>query len=80
MPKRLEGSYCPLCGEKDLFLKKHKGATWAYCGLGGDGPDTSHTAFIVADDAPKAPDPEPEPPAPTKPENDRPQHKPGGLN
>jgi len=61
MPKRLEGSYCPLCGEKDLFIKKYKGATWAYCGVGGDGPDSSHTAFVISGDEPARKEPEPQP-------------------
>jgi len=47
--QRLEGSYCPLCGEINLFLTTVGGTIWAYCGCGGTRPKESHTAWIVGE-------------------------------
>ena len=46
-PKRLEGSYCPGCGERNLFLAVKDGWEWAYCGRLGDTLETSHTSYRV---------------------------------
>ena len=52
-PKRLVGSYCPLCGEKDLFLAVKGNKEIAYCGRNGQTPENTHTLQVVREIADK---------------------------
>ena len=47
MPEKLEGSYCPLCGEVGLLTVEKSGFLWAYCARLGDTLETSHTSYRV---------------------------------
>ena len=47
MQERLEGSYCPLCGERNLFVAEKDGKRWAYCARLGDTLESSHTSFVI---------------------------------
>jgi hypothetical protein len=45
--EKIDGTYCPLCGEIGLARGKHKGAEWAYCPKNATGPADAHTAYIL---------------------------------
>jgi len=56
MPEKIEGTYCPLCGDIGLFRARIGNEIWAYCGQGAKGPKDAHTAYVyaVVDEAPRA--------------------------
>lgn len=48
MDKRIEGTYCPLCGAMALYEGKRGDEIVRYClGDGSLTPETSHTAYVV---------------------------------
>jgi len=55
--ERLIGSYCPGCGERDLFLTTKGGYVWAYCARLGDTLETSHTSYKVREAVSKSTQP-----------------------
>jgi hypothetical protein len=58
--EKLEGSYCPLCGEIGLQTKKVGSALYAYCPNGASGPKDAHTSYVIDGGSKPAPKPTPE--------------------
>lgn len=45
--ERIDGTYCPLCGEVGLAKAKYQNAEWAYCPVNSTGPKDAHTAYVI---------------------------------
>ena len=45
--ERVTGTYCPLCGERDLRRAVVDGIVFAYCPVRATGPSDAHTAFPI---------------------------------